>query len=559
MKKQNFILLIIFGLLIIIVDSYLVFNYYFKTKNIENDYNDINNVLMEVEEGGAWGGPKTVICQDGKFFSNNILSGQLDSSTIKYLKNEFGKASFTAHYSSDIADAFDAYSTFDVNYYGSEPQIKLDGSVYYKNIYADLDKATKYGDWQQIRNFLTIFSKLRQAVERKTKITEVLEIAPEGIIRAQKWIAANDLFLFNNNERYSMYADNVIPSWPLLNKAQLEFIDTIDYPVKTYKTKRDNYFIKDNELFLISVNNSEGKVYFEYIPSSKSIISADKIKEFDQNLYNEFENFVDTYKPGNFQRDLYVTRYLSSGSETDKIYDEFKSKQYFYAEKDGDVFILPVSFSKKQQTSAYNLENMEMMTFFNVKNAIEAEAWQEDGNLFPFDLIYQIGEINYALDDNLSRNRAETTKDQKDFGNNLDEGITYFVINNRLFIFQKYLPDNSLNIKRFTIDDIYEMVPGELLNVLGEDFDDLYQRVASGESIEETFKSTEEQLKAFNLIPNNLAYFMKNNDKYKILISNTNFVKQIAIPYKDIDNSNELCNVKAQADDLPIISAGDIK
>jgi hypothetical protein len=517
------------------------------------------SVLIEAQEGGAWGGSKYIICRDGKFFIDKNLVAYLDESVINYLKNEFGNKSFNMFYSSDIRDAFDAYQTFELKYYANSPAIDLKGSVLFNNISGGIKNASKSRDWEKTREYTDAFYNINRSFMKNIPKTEIQEIAPGYIIKASRWTQDNNLFLFNNDERYLMYADKPFSDWPILNQQQLNFIDSIDYPIKTYKPKRDNYFVKDNELFNISINNLEGRVNFNYIPSSQNLLPAERIKEFDEELYDFFVDATENYQSDYYSLDLYEIRYRQLNSEEMDKYAQFRSQEYFYINKGDDIYLLPIKFSKREQTPIYQYINMPWVVGWSIKSAIDAEEWTYDNNLFPFDLIYQIGEINYALDDNLIRNRQKLDKKQLDFVNELGEGLSYFVVDNKLFSFNKYMGDNSLIIKRYTIDDVYKLVQADILNVLGQNFKELYSRIKSGEKIEENVIANQNQINAYKYLPSDLAYYEKDGNQYKILIASTSIRKQFISPYKDLKESSDFCEVEIDKKNILNISKDDLE
>lgn len=557
---RNLILIVIAVFLLIFLGSIYVYYPNNVLNNLmKNGGGTDSGVLIEAQEGGAWGGSKYIICRDGKFFIDKNLVAYLDESVINYLKSEFGNKSFNMFYSSDIRDAFDAYQTFELKYYANSPAIDLKGSVLFDNISCGVENASKSGDWEKTREYQNVFYEINRSLMRNIPKTEIQEIAPGYIIKASSWTQDNNLFLFNNDERYSMYDDKPLSGWPILNQQQLNFIDSIDYPIKTYKPKRDNYFVKDNELFNISINNLEGRVSFDYIPSSQNLLPAERIKEFDEELYDFFVEAIDHYQPDYFSLDLYEIRYRQLNPEEINKYAQFRSQEYFYINRGDDIYLLPIKFSKREQTPIYQYINMPWVVGWSIKSVIDAKEWTYDNNLFPFDLIYQIGEINYALDNDLTRNRQELNKDQLDFANELSEGLSYFVVDNKLFSFNKYMGDNSLIIKRYTIDHIYKLVQADILNVLGQNFKELYSRIKSGEKIEENVIANQNQINAYKYLPSDLAYYEKDGNQYKILIASTSIRKQFISPYKDLKEPSDFCEVEIDKKSTLNISKDDLE
>ena len=408
-----------------------------------------DSVLLEAQVGGAWGGPKYTLCNDGKFFVNNFLSASLDSSAIDYLKSIYGRQSIDFTFSSDIEGAYDAYRTFHIKYYGKEP-VKESG----------------------VSNSLeSVVNNIDEAITIKTPKTKVMEIGTGRVFQATGWNEASDLFRFNQDEHYSMFADKLFGSWPLLNEKQLAFANSLAYKMKSWTTKRYNYFIKDNEIFNIAVNNLEGKFYFESIFGSKNIYSAEKIKEFDPDLYNQFKKEADNYRPDFHNIELYTLRYQVLDAEKSNIFSHFQRDAYFYIIKDGFYYILPIKFSEREETEIYKYTDMPIEAMFNFNGYLEAKEWIADKNLFPFNDIYEATEITYTLKGEPNYNRYELNQQQLDFINQLTEGRTNYILDNKLFVLDKISGiDNIFSIKRFTIDEKYILVQADLLKLLRSEF-----------------------------------------------------------------------------------------
>jgi hypothetical protein len=355
MKKQKILLIIIGVILIVIIGGSLA--YYLISKP---GMSESGNILIELTPGGAWPGPKTIICRDGKFFSGNALMGILKNDAISLLKNKFGPRSIESQYSTDSQGAssdiviFDAYSSYDFRYYAGLPVEKMTGSVVsYEKAGGEFDHISRNGDWEKLENFNSIISQVGSAINNKTKKIEAMLINPSPIINAHQfiftaipWMYDDNLFLFNNDEYYSFpNTKSVFADWPVLNEKQLSVINSIEIQNNLKDSKEYSYyFVRQNELFRMDVNKWDGKLYFWPLVGYKNLLPIEKLKEIDEDLYNTFVNDVNSSKTG---KDNYNFKYVELSAGNMHKYDQLQGQEYFYINKDNKYYLLSVQFKKR--------------------------------------------------------------------------------------------------------------------------------------------------------------------------------------------------------------------